>query len=375
MDVFRQKYEEIKSEIPGDMIAQVLSKIKDGLRDRPLVLYGAGRMVGVFLDYCRECGLTVSCVCDSFKSGTYNWRGENLRILGLDTIKKDYHDATIIICSYTYNNEIYENLIQNEFIKDRIIQYPALSPYVETARTFEHHVNGYEWAYNFFDDERSRQLVLDRIRLYLLDQPMCPNTSCTYYYEDGLISLSNNEIYIDAGTYDGNTVEMFIEKMREVEKNYSRIYAFEPSISNYEKAVKRLSGYLNVEMVQKGLWSTETKLSFFENSMNQGGSSFTLGSGDGLCVPVTSLDAFFKNSSDNELPTFIKMDIEGAEKEALLGATSIIRRLKPKLVVCAYHKPEDIYELPKTILNIRDDYRFALRQHFAGCYDTVLYAV
>jgi len=55
------------------------------------------------------------------------------------------------------------------------------------------------------------------------------------------------------------------------------------------------------------------------------------------------------------------MDIEGSEKEALMGAANIIKAAKPKLAICAYHKTEDIYELPQTILNIRDDYKLALR--------------
>ena len=102
---------------------------------------------------------------------------------------------------------------------------------------------------------------------------------------------------------------------------------------------------------------------------------FRSGSNDRYSIAVTGLDMFFSEAAEEKLPTFIKMDIEGAEKEALMGAKEIIKRRKPKLAICAYHKPEDIYELPQTILGIRDDYRFVLRQHEYGCYDTVLYAV
>jgi hypothetical protein len=92
-------------------------------------------------------------------------------------------------------------------------------------------------------------------------------------------------------------------------------------------------------------------------------------------VPVTALDSLFADAPDSGLPTFIKMDIEGAEKEALRGAKGVIKRNKPKLAICAYHKPEDVYVLPQAIMAIRDDYRFALRQHVDGLWDTVLYAV
>lgn len=69
------------------------------------------------------------------------------------------------------------------------------------------------------------------------------------------------------------------------------------------------------------------------------------------------------------------MDIEGSEKEALIGATKIIREKKPKLAICAYHKVEDVYELPLIIQMLRADYKFVLRQHYEGCFDMVLYAV
>jgi hypothetical protein len=124
------------------------------------------------------------------------------------------------------------------------------------------------------------------------------------------------------------------------------------------------------------LWFDETELLFAPNTDDRAGSSFITGAaGEKYPVPVTSLDAYFKNEAEGGLPTFIKMDIEGAELGALLGAVEIIRQNKPRLAICAYHKLEDIYELPRAILAIRKDYRFALRQHAPGCWDTVLYAV
>ena len=87
---------------------------------------------------------------------------------------------------------------------------------------------------------------------------------------------------------------------------------------------------------------------------------------------MTALDAFFQN---REAPTFIKMDIEGAEREALAGVEQLIRSHKPKLAICAYHKVEDIYTLPELIRTFRDDYTFYLRHYSDTIYETVLYAV
>jgi hypothetical protein len=69
------------------------------------------------------------------------------------------------------------------------------------------------------------------------------------------------------------------------------------------------------------------------------------------------------------------MDIEGAEKEAIIGAKNIIKQNHPKLAICVYHKPEDIYQLPQLIYEIDSSYKFTLQQYEDGVYDTVLYAV
>ena len=71
----------------------------------------------------------------------------------------------------------------------------------------------------------------------------------------------------------------------------------------------------------------------------------------------------------------IKMDIEGAETEALKGAKMIIKRDKPVLAISIYHKPEDIIELPELISDIHEGYKFYLRHYSLSWYDTVLYAI
>ena len=69
------------------------------------------------------------------------------------------------------------------------------------------------------------------------------------------------------------------------------------------------------------------------------------------------------------------MDIEGSELKALCGARETICRLKPKLAISIYHKTEDIWELPKVILQMNSEYKFYLRHYSLAAEDTVLYAL
>jgi hypothetical protein len=90
-----------------------------------------------------------------------------------------------------------------------------------------------------------------------------------------------------------------------------------------------------------------------------------------IVVQTTSIDEQF----DNEEITFIKMDIEGAEIEATLGAAETIKRCRPKLAISAYHNHSDLYRLPLLIHGLYPEYRFYLRQYGYTLFDTVLFAI
>lgn len=173
------------------------------------------------------------------------------------------------------------------------------------------------------------------------------------------------EIFVDGGCYDGENSRMFAKWAGGTQKT---IYAFEPDEKNFRNCQSVLERIDNTvyQIIPKGLWSSETVLDFCASADE--GSRFM--EDGGLHVPVTSLDSVVK-----EKVTFIKMDIEGAEYEALRGAENLIRNHKPKLAISIYHKPEDIWELPRLILSIYPDYTFYLRHYSLSSEETVLYAV
>ncbi len=73
------------------------------------------------------------------------------------------------------------------------------------------------------------------------------------------------------------------------------------------------------------------------------------------------------------IPDFIKLDIEGAEMAALNGMKRTLTRARPRLTVCLYHRPQDIWEIPAFVSQIYD--KVYIRQHGAFGWDTVLYAL
>ena len=87
-------------------------------------------------------------------------------------------------------------------------------------------------------------------------------------------------------------------------------------------------------------------------------------------IPVDSID----NVCSGDKVTFIKMDIEGSEMEALKGAENVIKRDKPRLAICIYHKPEDLYEIPFWVKETVPEYKLYIRHHSNLQNETVLYA-
>lgn len=185
------------------------------------------------------------------------------------------------------------------------------------------------------------------------------------YFDEEIIipNLFKDEIFIDGGCYDFADCRRFIELAPSVEK----IIAFEPDEDNYIKCVKNAENYDFIQIEKSGMWFCDTDLKF-TSSVEIKADSHISENGD-VIINVQALD----NITDKA--TFIKMDIEGAELEALKGCQNIIKNHRPKLAIAIYHKSEDYIEIPKYILSLVPDYKLYIRTYKLDGKDTVLYCV
>jgi len=88
---------------------------------------------------------------------------------------------------------------------------------------------------------------------------------------------------------------------------------------------------------------------------------------------MTTLDAFAKEHEISKVD-LIKMDIEGAEREAIDGAKSVICEFKPRLAISTYHRPDDFWSIPLQIRDIGVGYKFAFEHHSPRNWESVIYA-
>lgn len=184
---------------------------------------------------------------------------------------------------------------------------------------------------------------------------------------------SSDEVYVDLGAFKGDTLENYMFIKYGILNKY---YAFEPVEENYnalnirkERLVREWA--VKPEQIiceQKGVGKTAGTIELsWENSVGAGTS---LDGQHSQQIPVVTLDEYFST----EKISVIKADIEGMEMDMLEGAKQVIRRDRPLLAICIYHKLSDLINIPDFVYNLEMGYHIDIRCHSEYFAETVMYA-
>lgn len=189
------------------------------------------------------------------------------------------------------------------------------------------------------------------------------------YFFDERFSVNAGDTFIDVGAFTGDTVADIIKRFG---KKFKAIHCFEPNTLNY----LLLKQYIKKENLEGKVISYNLGLSDKKETLNFSGigSGFHLtASGEEIAesIQTDTIDELFKDTKVD----FIKMDIEGAEPLALQGGAEVIKRDKPKLAICVYHFPNQLWEIPMYIKSLMPEYKLFLRHHTKQKLETVIYAI
>ena len=190
------------------------------------------------------------------------------------------------------------------------------------------------------------------------------------YGGKGWIGIEPGDHVVDGGAWLGDSTLNFAIQATPKGK----VWAFEPDANKCRQLIDNLEivGMHDiVDVVQSGLWSTNSTLSFSVSEDYHGAGSFISESG-GKQITVSSLDQFLKQQ--NTKVDFIKLDIEGSELEAMKGAEQTIREQQPKLAICLYHKMQDPYEIPLYLKSLNANYRIHFKHRGVVPTDAILFA-
>ncbi|MDD3068290.1 MAG: FkbM family methyltransferase [Acholeplasmataceae bacterium] len=340
---------------------------KDESHPHKLVIWGAGNTSNLYQSCFQRNNINPECYIDK---DTHKQKelfyGKN--VIAPAEISK-INNPFILISSQNINmtNEIKQELTE--------MSYPT---YTVDEYIFAKNIERIENVIQLLSDEKSIfvycSMILNRITNTRPNEEIFEGDQ--YYAILPFRRIASDEIFVDMGAFVGEGIEKHLFYRH---ATFNKIIAFEPDERNYAAMCQRV-GRLNqewgltenkIECVFAGVGEKTMSLIF---SSNLGARSrFVSSDGDEMeenKSKIYSLDDYV-----GELRiSFLKADIEGFELKMLYGAEKVILRDQPKIAICIYHSPSDMYEIAEYLASLKIGYKFAIRQHSAELDETVLYA-
>lgn len=339
----------------------------------PIFLYGMGNGADNILAVMEKYNISPAGVfaSDEFVRG-HSFRGFEVKTLS--RVEAENEDFIIVLAFGAGYPELYNK------IREIASRHTLIAPDVPVAGgglfTYEYALENAEklqYVYELLADDLSRKTYAD-----IINYKISGNTdylhACTAPMEEvweNILRPGDSEEFLDMGAYTGDTA---LEFARVTNGKYNRIFAMEPDPRNYRKLTENTSDLANIHLFNAAAWNRDGILDFNASSgRNASVTGISSGKASGKSAkPAASL----RGDSVTETATYIKMDVEGAEKQAIEGADSIIRTGKCKLNIACYHRNEDIFAIPLQIHELCPSLRLYLRHHmYIPAWDTNLYAV
>lgn len=343
--------------------------------EKPIVMYGMGDGAEKILSVMEEKGIRPAefMASDEFVRG-HSFHG--YRVKKLSEIEEQYDDFLLVICFGSELPEVMERVTAlSEKYETVVPDVPVVGGGLFDGAFLTAHESELKEVRSLFADERSLEVFGALLRYrYTGDLSVLRAAESEKSEALSLLRIGTNEIYMDLGAYDGDTVEEFLAFTK---KRFEKIYAVEPNRRNYAKMRRRLyslgSGvftHLNAAVTEEDGPVTFARRSGRGSALADGNPALRKERTE--TVDGRSVDSILKGSR----ATLIKYDVEGSEEAALRGSAETIRKYKPRLIVSLYHRTEDYITLPLLIHELNPAYKLYLRHHpYIPAWDTNLYCI
>ncbi|HJB26243.1 MAG TPA: FkbM family methyltransferase [Firmicutes bacterium] len=334
---------------------------------KPVLLYGMGDGAEKIIRVLDSIGVKISGV---FASDEYV-RGHSFHgfeVLRYDQAIERFGDFLILVAFAVHDEPTMERIYRMAQERELYLpDVPVIGDGLFDDRYIQEHEIELEAAYRLMEDEMSRQVFEDTLRFKLSGEAeyLRRMTTPKEIVYGQLLHARAGMRYLDLGAYDGDTLREFAQYAGKP----VQAEAWEPDSKNFKKLCRFVeSADFPVTPRSLGSWSTQDTLRFFRKA----GRNSALGEAGNVEIAVDSVDHQYPESCFD----VIKMDVEGAERETLLGCRQMIARCQPALIVSCYHRNEDLFDLPLLVKKLYPGYRLFLRHHpYLPAWETNLYAV
>lgn len=240
----------------------------------------------------------------------------------------------------------------------------ATPPFIlDFKEDYKNNKEKYEKVYNLLSDEKSKTIFTKVINFKIsFDFDFMQgfiNNHEEQYFDKELIPSMKDIVFVDGGSYIGDTIPSIIKNF----PDFKKIYCVEPNDLHISIAKKNFPLHENIEFINCGLGNKKQISTQVQESQDNCAHDYQ-------AENIDTIDNLIKEKVD-----FIKLDIEGAEQDALLGAKNTIEKYHPILAICIYHKAEDWYKIPQIVLDINPQYDIYIRHYMEGIYETVMYFI
>lgn len=357
----------------------VLDQVLAG--DLPAIVYPAARMGRAAAGLLLARGVHIVAFGDGAPAAAGTLI-DCLPVLSPEQIARDHRDTPILIASTLHDSVIREELERRGCSAVIPVAYlnlrlPDVFVARELAGAFEAVADpanreAIQEAGALFADDESRRVFAAKLEYYLMLHKQRLDdirSSGQIYFDRSVCALGTEEIIVDGGAFVGDTLKAFLVACG---GRFRAYFAFEPDRANFCTLDALAAGDRSrIHPVAAGLSDHTGEVRFLTTSTVD---ARVLGPDEpgGEPLAVVGLDDFFAN---RPAPTLIKMDIEGAEPDALAGAADLLAEHAPTLAVSAYHRPPDLWTIPLQIRRLNPGYRLALRHYGRELDDTVCYAL
>lgn len=343
---------------------------------KKVVLYGMGDGAEKIKAVLDEKSIPVADIMasDDFVRG-HDFLG--FRVKKLSEIEAEYDDFIILVCFGTQlpdiMDKIYKIAEKHELYAPNV---PVVGEGLFDLGFAREHKGELKKVYDLLADEQSKRVFENVIRYKLSGELKYLRAVETPSEEKfDLLNIGIEETYVDLGAYNGDTL---IEFLNETSMQFTKLYAMEPDMKNYRKLKRRLYmiGSALLEAYNVGAWDEDTIAAF---SLRAGRSSRAEPQNGKPANPsryrevkMMKVDTMLRG----EAASYIKMDVEGSEENALRGAAETIANFRPKLNIALYHRNEDMFKLPLLVNGMNKRYKLYMRHHpYIPDWDTNLYCV
>ncbi|MCD7958061.1 MAG: FkbM family methyltransferase [Ruminococcus sp.] len=333
---------------------------------RPIYIYGMGDGAEKIMRVFREKSIPVAGIfaSDDFVRG-HAFAGFPVR--KLSDIEAECDDFIIVLAFAAGYQSLVDKIV--EIGKKHTLIVPDVPVAGGGLFTYDYcleHAETLETVYRLLADNESRKVYANILNFKIsgdYHHLLGVTTPKTEIYKK-IIKLTPNEVYVDLGAYNGDTIQ---EVLQLTHGKFIRIYAMEPDRKNFKKLCKYVNDMQYINAYHAVAWCKDTMVPFATKAGRQSAVSAF-----GQEMEARSVDSILEGRA----ATLIKMDVEGCEREALWGASQTIAHHAPRLMVSLYHRNEDIFTLPLLIHQLQPSYNLYIRhQLYIPAWETNLYAI